>query len=320
MGSFPEPFDGKPEKAEAFWSSLENFFYLNDTLYANESKRVSAALTMFKLGTPAGEWARDRQKTALEGNPVTFGTWDDFKAAFKKHFIPAEAQLEAITAMHSLRMGTRPFNDWYQEWSNYAARTGVDDNTKMYAFRRAIPQALHQKILGITPAPNTLEELVDKARDFDRVWRLYNNPAFAGPRGPGRGANIRATESDENQIPQINLFTGSNDQSQRRGPLSKAEKDRRFKEKLCFYCAKPNHTVKECREKQKNAQASGSSNRFPPRKDAKARALNTQEQQEHKEDDVSPAYEDHVTVSRLYQDTNRFGISRPKSAPVNEDF
>jgi hypothetical protein len=195
LGAPPEPFDGKPEKAEAFWSNLENYFYLNDTLYPDEGKRVSAALTHFRLGTPAGEWARDRQKAALAANPVQFGTWHGFRVAFKKHFIPAESELEAASAMHSLRMGNRPFNDWYQEWSTYASRAGVDDNTKMYAFRRALPMALHSKILGVSPQPATLDALVEQARQFDRIWRLYQTPSFTGQKP--RGANTRGVTTGQ---------------------------------------------------------------------------------------------------------------------------
>ena len=62
LGAAPEPFDGKPEKAESFWNNLENYYYLNGDAYSNESKKVSSALTHFKIGTSAREWAQDQQK------------------------------------------------------------------------------------------------------------------------------------------------------------------------------------------------------------------------------------------------------------------
>ena len=69
LGSPPEPFSGKPETADAFWQNLENYYYLNETAYTDEGKRVSVALTHFKLGTPAGDWAQDKQKEALNATP-----------------------------------------------------------------------------------------------------------------------------------------------------------------------------------------------------------------------------------------------------------
>jgi len=59
LGAPPKLFDGKAENAEAFWNTLENYYYLNDALFPDEGRKVAAALTYFKLGMPAAEWARD---------------------------------------------------------------------------------------------------------------------------------------------------------------------------------------------------------------------------------------------------------------------
>jgi hypothetical protein len=86
VGSAPEHYDGNSATADGFWSSIENYLYLNDTLYTDINKRIAAVLTYFKHGTPAGEWARDRQRAALAQSPPDFGSWTDFKDAFKLHF------------------------------------------------------------------------------------------------------------------------------------------------------------------------------------------------------------------------------------------
>jgi hypothetical protein len=104
LGSTPELFDGKANKAQAFWSALENHFYLNNMAFTNEGKKVATTLTYFKIGTPAGKWAHDKQNTALAATPINFGTWANFKTAFKKHFIPMESELQAITAMYNTPM------------------------------------------------------------------------------------------------------------------------------------------------------------------------------------------------------------------------
>jgi len=89
FGSAPEPFDGKPAHTQAFWHALENYYYLNGNNFTNDSKKVSSALTHLCIGTAAGEWAQDCQKTALSHQaPVDFGTWAAFKTAFDKHFVP----------------------------------------------------------------------------------------------------------------------------------------------------------------------------------------------------------------------------------------
>jgi hypothetical protein len=193
LGTAPESFNGSADKAIAFWNMLENYYTTNAAIYDNEDKKISAALTHFKLGTQAGEWASDRMATALAAAPQTYGTWVTFKADFKAQFIPPQTQLDAITKIHNLPMGGREFNAWFQEWSQYEHRSQVDEATKMYAFRKNLNLLLHQKIIQITPQPTTLAALVDKARDLDRNWHLYSGPqtSFQGNQGPHCNLNAR---------------------------------------------------------------------------------------------------------------------------------
>src|SRR6202789_2391775 len=97
VGTPPEQFDGTASKAESFLSALQNYYYLNEALFNDESRRVAAALSHFKEGTPAGEWARDKQNTALTGTRITYGTWQTFLDDFKKHFIPVQTEQQAMT-------------------------------------------------------------------------------------------------------------------------------------------------------------------------------------------------------------------------------
>jgi hypothetical protein len=119
LGTAPESFDGFADKAIAFWNTLENYYTTNAAIYDNEDKKILAVLTHFKLGTQAGEWASNRMAAALAAAQVTYGTWATFKADFKAQFIPPQMQLDAITKIHSLPMGGREFNIWFQEWSQY---------------------------------------------------------------------------------------------------------------------------------------------------------------------------------------------------------
>lgn len=61
VGNPPEPFDGSMAKADAFWTSVENYFFLNNAAFPDVQTRIATTLTYFKIGTPTGEWAKDRQ-------------------------------------------------------------------------------------------------------------------------------------------------------------------------------------------------------------------------------------------------------------------
>src|SRR5579863_931361 len=220
-GTSPEPYDGKYEGAIAFWNALENYYTMNDASYPNAGAKIASALTHFKLGTPAGEWASDQIATALGQTPVNYGTWAAFKAAYNQQFIPPESQAEAISKMHNTFQRDLDFGRWYQIWSQYTRRAGVDDTTKQYAFRRCLHPSLQQKLLNVTPAPTTLDAMVQKARDFDRNWHIY-----AGPAKPRRGNRVQEIKAEHTQVDaEINASTcgrtPTRTSTRKRGPLSK---------------------------------------------------------------------------------------------------
>jgi hypothetical protein len=51
LGIAPESFNGSTDKAIAFWNTLENYYTMNAAIYNDKDKKISAALTYFKLGT-----------------------------------------------------------------------------------------------------------------------------------------------------------------------------------------------------------------------------------------------------------------------------
>ena len=120
LGTVLDPYNGSPNKAIAFWNTLANYYSINDGVYTTNAQKVSSALTQFKIRTLGRDWASDQMAAALAANPVNYGTWDQFKAAFEKQFILPAAQMEAIQKMHNTTMGTSDFPTWFQKWSTQA--------------------------------------------------------------------------------------------------------------------------------------------------------------------------------------------------------
>jgi hypothetical protein len=238
VGTPPDAFDGNPARAEPFWNALENYYTLNNAVYTNQGQKVAATLTHFKLGTPAGDWASDRLSTTLSATPIDYGTWADFRDKFKEQFIPLQTQVESIQKIHNLPMGSREFNEWYQEWSMHARCTNVDEQTRMYAFRKNLQPSLHQKIVAISPQPNTMTTLVEAARNLDKSWRMFAGPLKGGTRRP----TIKAMDTTPN--PEINAFKGK---PKKRGKLTAEERKYHMDNNLCLYCGKPGHKAQDCR-------------------------------------------------------------------------
>ena len=214
------------------------------------------------------------------------------------------------------------FNDWYQEWSTHASRSGIDKNTKMFAFRKNILMALHEKIIVLHPQPTTLKDLVEKASAFDQVWHMYC------PQTSGQLCryNVRATAMGQEEKAQINLFQPKegdrcpSGNAATVGKVSHQEKDRRFKEKLCFYCSKPGHQVRDCQVKKSQP---GTGRKPRQRCNTRTRLLTTEETKRQEEGGPSRPTDynnSNVSLSRFYADVNCYNILHPKSAPVDLDF
>jgi len=247
----PDPYDGSPDKAIAFWNTLANYYAINDGVYTTNAQKVSSALTYFKIGTPGGNWASDLMQTALAANPVNYGTWDDFKIAFDKQFIPPASQMEAISKMHSHQMGTKDFATWFQEWSTEARRTGVDETTKMWAFRCNLPIMLQQKLLTLSPQPTTLDTLVEKAQEFDCNWEIFGRPARNPTQGRGSSqrnwrGNPRIQEIKEETEIEIAATQSRCGTPKKWGKLTPQERQCRQTHNLCLYCGTAGHIAANC--------------------------------------------------------------------------
>jgi len=307
IGSPPEPFDGSSTKAEAFWTSLASYFFLNQEIYNTANKKIASALSYFKIGTSAGEWAKDRQITALALSTPDFGTWETFRDDFKSHFIPVDATLLSTQQMHSMKMGNRPFSDWYQEWSTHATRSGSNDATKMYAFRQNLPNALHTKILGVHPPPTTLARLVELAKGFDELYRLYNKSDSSKPQ---RRPNVRTTTPEDPDAPNIALADFP-PKDRKFKKLTPEERDRRRRLGLCSYCGKSGHWHDKCPVKPQRRNTGPRPN--PPR----TRATEVED-----ETTTQTTPEPLPTVSHLYTiPEHHFDTSfQDPDHDINQDF
>jgi len=254
LGTAPKSYNGKGDTAIAFWNSLENYFTVNATTFDTDAKKVSSALTYFKQGTQAGDWASDHIATILARNPVNYGMWQDFRDAFKAQFIPPETQNKVIQNIHNTLQRNREFSKWYQEWSRYARRANVDKATQMYVFCRALDTALHNKLLQLSPMPTMLARLVEKAREFDKNWRT-----FAGPTRGFRWQNpciqeILEEESEINTFPRPSPFRQNwgwgrgcrRGQGCGCGRLTPEECKHHIDNHLCLYCGIPRHITINC--------------------------------------------------------------------------
>ena len=295
--------------ADAFWTSLEMYYYLNNSLYADQSLKIAAALSYFKLETPAGEWACNHQQIAIKQSPPDFKTWVDFKKAFKEHFIPIETELFSTQKIHNLKMNNQPFTEWYQDWIVHANCSGANNATKIYAFWQNLLSALHNKIMAVHPASTTLAHLVELAKEFDQIWQMYNQSNTANR----WCTNLHSTEMETTDSTSVNT-TNTPPHFQKFKKLSQEEKDCRHHENLCLYCGKSGHWQSNCRDKSQNRQNFwGGPSRNNPW--TQATQINDDKATE------TPLPESPPTIFHLYAiPEHHFDLSHPDPDINNQDF
>jgi len=123
----------------------------------------------------------------------------------------------------------------------------------MWAFRRALPPALQNKLLTLSPQPTTLDTLVEKAREFERNWQIFGGLSGSPSRGQGssRGnwrsnRKPRIQEIKEEDTIEVAATHPRRERGQKRGKLTQQERQRRMANQLCLYCGKPGHIASSC--------------------------------------------------------------------------
>ena len=119
----------------------------------------------------------------------------------------------------------------------------------MFAFHNNLNGALNQKMTLLTPQPTTLAAAVEKARDFDRNWRLYVGPGNSNrglPRHGNNNARVHEVTTQEAPNAEINVTHGS-PPFKKPGHLTFAKRKHRMDNNLCLYCGKAGHKAIECK-------------------------------------------------------------------------
>jgi len=122
----------------------------------------------------------------------------------------------------------------------------------MWAFRCALPPALQNKLLTLSPQPTTLDALVEKAREFERNWQIFGGSAGTSRgRGSSRGnwcsnQHPRIQEIKEEDSIEVATTQQRRGRGQKQGKLTQQERQRRMANQLCLYCAKPGHITSSC--------------------------------------------------------------------------
>jgi hypothetical protein len=297
VGNTPIIFKGERNRAEEFitqWQLYEGVNITND-LMRNAYQRAMLFLTYIQ-GPIVNEWVKG-VNAWLRGQiinqrwaPTDERLWAEVFDSFNRQFANVMEQEDAQAALaKGLQLEKGDLDKLITEFEQLVRHAGYDINQDLVLriFTSALPNTMYEYILRTLRQPATYEQWRSEAIDQQRVyvhmrnradrfktkklppvttWRPFGNQ-WRTPSGnpnamdtsPGR-TRARVAEA-EDFLPGGNRYEqrvgGSREGGYPRGPV---QKDGQRKVLTCFFCGKPGHFARDCRQKRNNQGPSG-----PPR-------------------------------------------------------
>ena len=234
----PEPFDGKPEKAEAFLAACDLVFKTQTKRFAGTKSKVYYVLSYCNQGS-ALLWKENvLQDMRFISDDIAAiqvkdkcDAWPAFKTIFRTLWKGPSARQEAQVELQNIRQGTDSVQEYITRFSLTAKETGFNEETKIVFFKRGLKDVIKQRIFDSGNIPTSLREWGQRAQTIDTAWRVsqMERKGTGKPNWENKG-RLRFTKPE----------------GQQRERLPPEVYQKRRKEGLCYICGNKGHLAKDC--------------------------------------------------------------------------
>lgn len=271
----PDQFDGsEPTKLRSFFTQLELVFKARTRTFDTDSKKVTYAISYLK-GT-ALQWFEPYllEKSHLPP-PLFMSDFEHFKEELTVNFGPYDATGAAEHDLENLRMPDNGrITKYITQFSRLATQVRWGTDALRYQFYKGLPARLKDRISEVGK-PANIYDLRELAQSLDnRYWERRAEQARE-PAGTPRAAP--KPSSDTRSAPPARTNTSQNsagtpkpssdanrtaakatpkpyaDKLGKDGKLTPEERQRRFANNLCLFCAAPGHSASACPKKSSSA-------------------------------------------------------------------
>lgn len=298
----PDTFDSSDPKKLNNFILLCNLYFRNNPAYADDDSKVTFALTLLR-----GTALEFFEPMLISNEPLAWeDDWSEFLRVLRSQFGPIDPIADAEDHIDNLKMkeGQRILK-YNIEFTRLATQTGWDDSVLRHRYYSGLAERI-KDIMGQQGKPSTLDAMRSLAHSIDaRHWERIREKSRSGsdrPTNNNSGTNIKSDKKPNlhsrpsnsgmsgnanspifNKQPPKGISHQSHinnrydkpksapnplaDKLGKDGKLTPQERQRRFDNHLCMFCAGAGHTANSCpkssssasKAKGRAAQANGTS-------------------------------------------------------------
>jgi hypothetical protein len=262
----PDTFDGSdPQELDTFILQCSLYITLRRSDFPEEAAKVAFMLSYLK-GAPLDWFQTELVNSAVSplGYPIWYDSIQLFTTELRRLFGPRDPVADATIALENLRYRDSGKAVKYSlDFNRYALKTGWNDMALTRLYYKGLPDRLKDELVRIG-RPNTLAELQNAIQILDqRYWERQNEISrekrIAPPSNATPGRSDKTTPTRNSAPPPSSSSPASKNSSrappnvtEKLGPdgrLKKEERDYRFANKLCLFCGKAGHVLRDCRKR-----------------------------------------------------------------------
>ena len=235
----PKPFDGtRGALAEAFMSQIGLHTITFPERFPTDSTKVAFAVSF--LTDYAATWAQPYLERLIGGHAIAFQDFlDDFSASFYDH----NGKQKAEIALRGLRQ-TGTVSAYTQTFNMHARAIGWADGPLMSLYQQGLKEKVQLAVVMSNIEFGTLQKMQALALRAGQTIKGITNNFSVRP----------ASSTNPNPDPNAMDLSAFQQTSNRRNPLSDAERARRVQLNLCFRCGQEGHISRGCSNGRKEGR------------------------------------------------------------------
>ncbi|KAJ8282443.1 hypothetical protein COCON_G00049620 [Conger conger] len=235
----PEKYAGEPGECQAFITQCQLIFQLQPSTFPTERSRVAYIIT--QLTGRAKKWGT----AAWEAGLPCVQTSGLFMEEMKRMFDRSRHGREAAREILRMHQGERSVSDFAIDFQTLATSCGWASQALYDTFLNSLAERIKDELLT-RELPDDLEQLIALAIRVDS--RLRDRRRFQSPGRPvrSRGETPRVWSSPSPREERPTNTGEAEPMRVDRAWLTREEKERRMRGRLCLYCGQEGHFVSNC--------------------------------------------------------------------------